>query len=113
MPTMARSSAALVRACCFVMFMWSSNVSVICLPMLSTGFREVMGSWKIIPMRFPRTDLMRDMEMSSRSSPSKSTLPATILPGGLATRRIIDRACTLLPHPLSPTMPTISPSSRL
>ena len=68
-----------------------------------------MGSWKIIDTLSPRTALMSRSESASRSSPSSSTLPDSIRPGGLATRRRIDSAVTLLPHPLSPTSATVVP----
>ena len=41
----------------------------------------------------------------SRSVPSKRIAPPTIRPGGSATRRRMDSAVTLLPHPDSPTTP--------
>jgi len=43
--------------------------------------------------------------------PSKRISPISILPGGLGTRRIIERAVTLFPLPDSPKMPNVSSSS--
>ena len=43
----------------------------------------------------------------SRSRPSSSIAPDSMRPGGEATRRRIDSAVTLLPHPLSPTSATV------
>ena len=33
---------------------WRTTLSAICVPMVSTGLRLVIGSWKIIEMRWPR-----------------------------------------------------------
>ena len=38
-------------------------------PMVKTGFSEVIGSWKIIEMSFPRTSRMSLGESASRSFP--------------------------------------------
>src|ERR1700732_3894333 len=46
---------------------------------------------------------------SRRSLPSNNTLPPAYSPGGWGMRRIIERAVTLFPQPLSPTIPTFSP----
>ncbi len=82
------------------------------LPMVSTGLSEVMGSWKIMAIRLPR---MRQIS----SSLSLQEVPA--LEQDLAlddpARRVRDeprseRALTVLPQPLSPTMAYVSPSSR-
>ena len=43
------------------------------------------------------------------SSPLKKISPATILPGGLGIRRMIDSPVMLLPQPDSPTTPSVSP----
>ena len=111
MPTRPRSSAARWLAALAVMFRWSSSVSVNCLPMVSTGLSDVIGSWNTIPMSLPRTFRICALESCRRSRPSKMTSPATILPGGSGISPMIESALTLLPQPLSPTMPTISPSS--
>ena len=34
---------------------WTSITSSICRPIVSTGFSAVIGSWKIIAMRLPRS----------------------------------------------------------
>ena len=110
MPTISRSSTARRCACARSIFKCSSSDSVICLPMVSTGFSEVMGSWKIMAMRLPRMVRICCSLTASRSMPSNMTLPAMMRPGGLATRRMMERAPTLLPQPLSPTMARVSPS---
>ena len=80
--------------------------------MVSTGLSDVIGSWKIIDIRLPRIRLIWAPLSLSRSCPSKITSPPTILPGGEATSLIMESALTVFPHPLSPTMPIISPSLR-
>ena len=87
------------------------TASAICLPTFMTGFRLVIGSWKIIAMSLPRTARMSASFRVRRSlSPSMSD-PSTTLPGGSGMRRISDRAATVLPEPDSPTMPIVSPRS--
>src|SRR4029078_12681773 len=44
--------------------------------------------------------------ISPRSSRASRISPSTMRPGGTTSRRI-DCAVTLLPHPLSPTMPSV------
>ena len=78
--------------------------------MVRTGLREVIGSWKIMPILLPLTFRISDSEICKRSLPSNSTSPPSIRPGGLGINRMIDRAETLLPQPLSPTRPSVSPS---
>src|SRR5205085_630044 len=46
-----------------------------------------------------------------RSTPSNSTSPLTIRPGGLGTRPMIESAVTLFPLPLSPTTPSVRPAA--
>src|SRR6185436_4308387 len=70
-----------------------------------------MGSWKIIAMRPPRSSRRRSGRACSRSSPSKSTWPAAMRPGGCGTRPMIASAVTLLPQPDSPTRPRVRPAS--
>src|SRR5918996_2347497 len=56
----------------------------------------------------PRTFSISRSLFLSRSSPSKRISPATISPGGEGTRRRIEREVTLLPQPVSPTIPKVS-----
>src|SRR5436190_1970836 len=79
--------------------------------MVSTGFNDVIGSWKIMEMASPRTLRISASGSSSRSRPSKITRPATVRPGGDAIRRRIDSDVTLLPQPDSPTTASVSPRS--
>ena len=87
------------------------TASAICLPTFMTGFRLVIGSWKIIAMSLPRTcRISASLSVRRSRSPSISE-PSTTLPGGSGMRRISDMAATVLPEPDSPTMPMVSPRS--
>ncbi len=83
--------------------------SVIWPPILSTGLSEVIGSWKTMEIWLPRIFRSSFSSMVVRSRPSKMMLPPTIRPGGSGMRRMIESALTLLPQPLSPTRPRVSP----
>ena len=76
---------------------------------MSTGLSEVIGSWKIIEISLPRTARISRSDKSSRSRPSKRTLPDTMRPGGDAINRKIESEVTLLPQPDSPTIASVSP----
>ena len=78
--------------------------------MVWTGFRLVIGSWKIMPMSLPR------MARISRSDRRDELLAAQadraardLRPILLGSSRMIDRLVTDLPEPLSPTMASVSP----
>src|SRR4051812_14531153 len=82
-------------------------------PTVKAGLSEVIGSWKIIERRAPRSSLSRVGGSFSRSSPSKRTSPETMRPGGCGTRPMMLSAVTLLPQPDSPTIPSVRPLPRL
>ena len=86
----------------------NSTASAIWRPQVITGLRLVIGSWKIIATSLPRTAHISSSERSSRSRPLMRIAPPSILPGGSLTKRMIDRAVTDLPQPLSPTKPRVS-----
>ena len=72
-------------------------------PTVFRGFSDAYGSWKIICM-------------SRRSARSSSPLSAVmswpsnqILPSVGSNSRITTRASVDLPHPVSPTRPSVSP----
>src|SRR5258706_1737718 len=88
---------------------WRRIPSTICSPMVKAGLSEVIGSWKIIEMRLPRTARIAALGRRRRFAPSKRISPAT-RPGGLATSPMIESAVTLLPHPDSPTRPSVRPA---
>ena len=87
----------------------ATSVSIICVPIVSTGFSVIIGSWKIIAMRSPRRRRIASSSRVARSMPSNITLPSTTRPGGSISRRI-DRPVTDLPEPDSPTRPSTSPA---
>ena len=80
-----------------------------------TGTPGVVGARIMLTMQSFEADdagLIWSLLSLSRSSPSRRTSPSTILPGGEGMRRIRERALTVLPHPLSPTRPIVSPALR-
>ena len=81
-----------------------------CMPTVSAGLSELIGSWKIIAMRLPRTLLISASDNFKRSRPSNRICPPSITPGGSGIRRRIDSAVTLLPEPDSPTIARVSPT---
>src|SRR5262245_5322465 len=109
-PTSVRSSMARARDRAGDMPRWISTVSVSCRPTESTGFNDVIGSWKTMPISRPRILRISSSETASRSRPLKRIWPPTIRPAGCATRRITDSALTDLPQPDSPTSATVSPA---
>src|SRR5258706_6893297 len=111
MPTASMSSRARARASVFDMPRWICSGSMICCSMRSTGFRLEIGSWKIIAICPPRILRSSFSPSSSRSWSRNMTEPSLISAGGTGSKRKIESAVTLLPEPLSPTMPSASPSS--
>ena len=77
--------------------------------MVKTGFRLVIGSWKIMEMRLPRTLRIAASESFSRSVVPRRTAPPTMRPGGSGISRRIESDVTVLPQPDSPTMATVLP----
>ena len=72
-----------------------------------TGLSAVIGSWKIIDMRAPRSSRRRSSPAASRFSPSSRILPPET--GSVFGRSpMIVCAITLLPEPDSPTRHRIS-----
>ena len=110
---MARS-----RASCLLTGWWSRIVSMIWLPTVWTGLNEVMGSWKTRPISPPRIWRISGLAGSSWARSTWAPFfcnrmaPPTIRPGRSTMRRM-DRAVTLLPQPLSPTMPRVGPRQKV
>ncbi len=102
--TRSSSSTTLALAALRETSMCSRTTSSIWWPIRSTGFSEVIGSWKTNEIWRPRTFRRRDPEAPSSSSPSKRTLPVTVAVFGRRPR--IESAVTLLPQPDSPTIPS-------
>ena len=115
MPT--RSSRVLQRAriCSAGVFGWcAAMASPSCSPMRMKGLSEVIGSWKIMPMRLPRSWRRVSGGASSMETPSKAILasaPYSVMLSGC--RRTMLIAVTDLPEPDSPTSASVSPLFRL
>ena len=108
MPTFRSHSTARSAASRFPHTLCAVNTSATCSPTVSTGFRDDIGSWKIIEIDFPRTPHIRFSGRASRSSPRNRISPPSTTAGGDGRSRRIDSAVTVLPHPDSPTSPTVS-----
>jgi len=85
-------------------------------PQVNTGFKELIGSWKIIAILFPRIWCNFSRSSFSRSSPSSpfsenKILPELYLAGGEGISCKTERAVIVFPEPDSPTTATISPRS--
>ena len=61
--------------------LWQVSASISWLPMVYTGFRQVMGFWKIMLTLLPRNWRICSGEKASTSSPSKVMEPPTTRPG--------------------------------
>ncbi len=85
---------------------------MICLPIFSTGFSDVIGSWKTIAMLAPQNRRISLGDAPPISSPSKRIEPLriTFLRG---SSPMIERVSTVLPDPDSPTIPSVRPRSRV
>ena len=87
--------------------------SATCHPHRNTGFRLVIGSWKIIATSFPRKSGIRSMAMAARSigssPPYHQIDPPTIRPCCSGISRRIEYAVTDFPEPDSPTTPSAWP----
>ena len=81
MPTSSSSSLALALASPLDLSVWRRITSSIWLPMVYTGFRLVMGSWKMMETSFPR--ILRNSFSLIRSTwwPLKRMVPPMSLPG--------------------------------
>src|SRR5262245_48843156 len=110
-PTAFRASTARAFACALEMSsLCSRTASTSCFPIVCTGLRLVIGSWKIIEISLPRICRSREEDICSRSSPLKIASPLTIeLRFGFSP--ITVSMLTLLPEPDSPTMPSVRPAS--
>src|SRR5687768_2520668 len=81
-----------------------------CGPTRVTGFRLVIGSWKIIDTVEPRTARISGTDNLSSSLPASDSRLADTCPGR-GTSLITDRAVIDLPQPDSPTSANTSPAS--
>ena len=85
--------------------------SAICLPVSLTGLRAFIAPWKMMLISFQRMRLMPYSVRLARLRPSKSTSPLTMRPFSGSSLRI-ESAAVVLPQPLSPARPRLSPGSR-
>jgi hypothetical protein len=83
---------------------------MICVPIVSVGFRLVIGSWKTIAIWRPRTSSSSRRLSRVSSRPSKRTEPPTTRPF-FGSSPMIESAVTDLPQPDSPTIASDAPSS--
>ena len=103
--SMAFSSAS------FLLTFWCMRIaSMIWSPIFITGFKLVIGSWKIMEILLPRSFLRSSLPMCTMSLPSKRISPSSILPVVPINRPMTERAVTLFPLPDSPTIPRVEPS---
>src|SRR5215475_13805187 len=91
---------------------WKNAGSATCRKMVKSGFREAMGSWRIMAIRRPRIRRNSRWLLRVRSSPSNRTRPPTMR-AARGRRPTIDRHVVVLPLPDSPTSPKVSPSWRV
>ena len=110
-PTTSSISPAFCSASFSLILSWSLITSAIWSPTVSTGFKDVIGSWKIMETVFPRIASSSFCGIFKISFPSRRMEPFLITPGGSGTRRRIERAVVVFPDPVSPTSPNVFPCS--
>ena len=111
-PTSVSISTALSHACFLFLSVWSRIASISWLPTVNTGFRLVIGSWKIMEHFSPRNFCICLLFHLVMSSPRYFTSPPVIRPVS-ARICITEYAVTDLPEPDSPTIPSVLPGSKL
>jgi hypothetical protein len=84
------------------------SASAIWKPTGSTGLSEVIGSWKIMPMRLPRIACFPASFAAVMSTPSTTMRPLEMRPTPAGSRPMTDSAVRLLPQPDSPTRASVS-----
>ncbi len=107
-PTASSITRAFFSASFLESFWWRIRGPRICSPTVNRGFRLVMGSWNIMPIRLPCIFLISLGDFLSKSSPSKSRASAC-REALSSSSPIIDSMVTLFPQPDSPTIPRLSP----
>ena len=110
MPTSSSNSWARARAWPRPRSVWVVRTSAICFSTVATGFSELIGSWKIMPISLPRMSSMVSSLTGTMSRPLSWTAPPTMRAGGSGSRRMIESADSDLPQPDSPTSATVSPA---
>ena len=110
-PTEASASVARAAASGAVTFAWATIARPSWSPIVVSGSSEAPGLEPMRAIFLPRTRRRERSSSESRSSPSRSTSPSTTRPG---KRTWLTSECTStdLPHPVSPTRPSIWPLCR-
>ena len=99
------ASALLIPLLCF------NKGSAICFPIRIVGSREVIGSWKIIEISFPRIFCHSSSFKSRRLRPLNNNSPCGIT-AFFAFKPIKVFVVTDLPEPDSPTIARVCPFSK-
>ena len=79
--------------------------------MVCSGFSDVIGSWKIMAMRLPRTCRIVGSGAPKSSRSWNRMWPLGCRAFGYGSSCMMESAVTDLPEPLSPTSATDSPRS--
>ena len=79
-----------------------------CLPICIVGLSDVIGSWNIIEMSFPRNLINSLSDLVAKSSP-KNRFYLFILPTSPWNNFVIALVVTDFPEPDSPTIANVSP----
>ena len=83
MPTLTSAARARSSAAARETFSCARIVSIICASMRRTGFSVIIGSWKIIAMRLPRSwRISSGGQRAQVAAVRARSLPATMRPGG-------------------------------
>src|SRR5919198_1694645 len=109
-PTRSSSSAARCSAPLPSISKCVSSASRIWRPIVSTGFNDVIGSWKIIAISRPRMRRSARSLWRIRSAPSNTAVPDSTRPLRASRPRMASDV-TLFSHPDSPTIPSVSPDA--
>src|ERR1700682_877206 len=112
MRTFWRSGTMRASASFFAKRSGAVIASSIWVPPLVTGFRDVIGSWKIMATSLPRNSRTSSSFIWTTSWSLNRIRPETIRPGSGTSRRM-EKAVIVFPEPDSPTMPTVSPRPTL
>jgi hypothetical protein len=110
--TFSKSSIVLRFDSCSSKAKCSRIASITWWPQVNTGFNDVIGSWKIIAISFPRTDCNSFSSIFKRSvcffpSGEKRISPLIKLAFFVSNRNMASEV-TDLPEPDSPAIPVIS-----
>ena len=111
MPTSSSSSTARLCACSLDTSWRVQIASATCQPTVKAGLSEVSGSCGMKAIVLPRTFARSCSDSPISSPPWQRTEPVTL--AFLGSRPSMASATVDLPDPDSPTMPRVSPGSRV